>query len=270
VRYDRRVVALAHTERGSGARSVIMLHGFLGSGRNLGSLARLWSERDPSITVVLPDLRGHGASPPLERAADLATLAQDVLDLVAALRIERPIDLVGHSLGGRVALMARMIDASAVRSVVLLDISPSPARAAVSSLQPVLEALLQAPDRADDRARMLEPLSSRGVSKSIVDWLSTNLVPDGGGYVWRFDRRALSELHEQTIGVDLWPTVETPGAKIALVRGADSLFVSPEDVERFVRAGRAVRTVEGAGHFLHVDRPREVVDALMEIDREAA
>src|SRR3954453_17015667 len=89
---------------GAGPRSTVLLHGFLGSGKNLRTLAQRWSAAVPARTLLLPDLRGHGESPPPAASADLDSLADDVL--AAAAGLPDPLSLVGHSLGGRVALAA--------------------------------------------------------------------------------------------------------------------------------------------------------------------
>jgi hypothetical protein len=108
---------------GSGPRGVVLLHGFLGSGRNLATLARRWRDRDPGVSLLVPDLTGHGASPPLPEGADLETLAADVLATAAAVGLPQPWRIAGHSLGGRVALRALSLD-SALEAVIALDVSP--------------------------------------------------------------------------------------------------------------------------------------------------
>src|SRR4051794_13308410 len=107
---------------GGGPRSTVLLHGFLGSGKNLRTLAQRWSAASPERTLLLPDLRGHGESPPLAASADLDSLAADVL--AAAADLPAPLSFVGHSLGGRVALAAARRAPGRVADVVLLDIGP--------------------------------------------------------------------------------------------------------------------------------------------------
>ena len=102
---ERQGEVLAHTVVGEGPREVVLLHGFLGSGQNLRGLARRWGERAPG-RFLFPDLRGHGTSPPLTADSDLAQLAADVMATAAAAGFTPPLTLVGHSLGGRVALAA--------------------------------------------------------------------------------------------------------------------------------------------------------------------
>src|SRR5688572_3269899 len=103
-----------------------MLHGFLGSHRNLGALIRGWTAADPSIRPTAIDLLGHGLAEPLPPSANLETMAIDVLDRAAGL--PEPVRTVGHSLGGRVALMARRLAPGSLSPIALLDITPSPIR----------------------------------------------------------------------------------------------------------------------------------------------
>ena len=73
-------MTLATTRIGDGPRPTLLLHGFLGAGRNLASLARVWSQRDPSRTFVLVDLPGHGTSPALTPGTDLSVMGRAVLE----------------------------------------------------------------------------------------------------------------------------------------------------------------------------------------------
>src|SRR4051794_18842788 len=75
-----RMSRLASYRLGGGDHPTVLLHGFLGSGKNLRTLAQRWSERDSSRVFVMPDLTGHGASPPLPPDAGVDTLAADLRD----------------------------------------------------------------------------------------------------------------------------------------------------------------------------------------------
>ncbi|MET0405828.1 MAG: alpha/beta fold hydrolase, partial [Cystobacter sp.] len=94
---------LASYQMGEGRRPTVLLHGFLGTGRNLRSLVGAWSAADPSRRFLVPDLTGHGTSPPLSPASSLASMAADVVETARAAGMEGPLDFVGHSLGGRVS-----------------------------------------------------------------------------------------------------------------------------------------------------------------------
>ncbi|AKU93233.1 alpha/beta fold hydrolase [Vulgatibacter incomptus] len=108
---------LATMRLGEGPRNIVLVHGFMGSGRNLAGLARRWMAEDPSLSFLLPDLPGHGTSPPLAEGADLSTLARAVLDTARASGIDGPLEIVGHSLGaGSVSPLPSSSRGASVRS----------------------------------------------------------------------------------------------------------------------------------------------------------
>ncbi len=259
---------LAYTLRGDGERPLMLLHGFLGSGRNLASLARRLCERQVGRRAILPDLTGHGSSPPLPPDATLATLAEDVLALGRALSLPRPYPLLGHSLGGRVALVARQLAPAEVGDVTLLDIAPGPVPQAAGSFEPVLTALLAAPAEAESRDALRHFFAARGLPKNLSEWLLLSTHEPAGAkpprVSWRFDRQALAALHRRTRDTDLWHTVEGARSTTRCIRGGRSPFVSDTDAVRLEAAGCRVFTLTEAGHFVHVDAQAALVDILVQ------
>jgi len=256
------VTALAHLRASPGPRPVVLLHGLLGSARNLSTLARGLAARDPRLGVVAFDLTGHGASPPLPAGADSTTLAGDVLATARALGLTAPLTLIGHSLGGRVALRAALLAPAAVVSITLLDIAPGPL-ASDGEVGRVLQALLHAPPHAATRGEARAALLGAGLAPSVVEWLVLNLEPAGDGYRWRIDRAALAALHARIAAEDLWPAVERERSYgVRCIRGGASSYVGAADARRLEAAGARVVTIEDAGHFLHVDRPQAVLEAV--------
>jgi pimeloyl-ACP methyl ester carboxylesterase len=253
---------LAHRRVGAGPRAVVLLHGFLGAARNLATVARGLVARDAGLSAVTLDLTGHGDSPPLPPAADLGTLAADVLATVRHLGVTPPLVLAGHSLGGRVALRAGLAEPAALGRILLLDIGPSPI--VVSDTSRVVEFLLAAPARAPSRDDFRVHFRTGGLDERLVEWLLQNLGHEVGEYRWRVDRAALAALHDRTSGEDLWPAIEGESPyTAACLRAGGSSYVGEADVRRLVAAGCPVDTIERAGHFLHIDAPDEVADRLL-------
>lgn len=244
-----------HVERsGQGHLDTVLLHGFLGSSKNLGVLVRGWN--DPHRRFWAIDLPGHGRSVPTEGELSLDRMAQEVwqtLDLsqVGSVRV------LGHSLGGRVALVMRRQAKERVRGIDLLDITPGPIRS--SDADRILDALLAAPDHASSRQEMMKPLLDRGLPVPLVDWLSMNLQRTSAGVRWRIDRNQLQRFHQQFAPADLWDAVDLdPKGTRALV-GAHSPYVPPADQEALHARGVAVDHVPEAGHFLHAEAPDAVL-----------
>lgn len=253
---------LATLRIGEGHKPVVLIHGFLGSGRNLSSLAKRWAQKDPSLWFLLPDLPGHGTSPGLAPDADLTTMARDVIATARSQGIEGPLSIVGHSLGGRVGLAATRLEGRPVADLTLLDIAPGPIPGATSESGQVLSLLRQAPAITPDRATMRQHFLDRGLSQALTDWLLMNLVHTDQGYTWRVDREALGALHQRVNPQDLWDAVERPQAALRAVRGRRSAYVTDEDKARMERAGCPVATLERSGHYVHIDQQDDLVDLL--------
>jgi esterase len=253
---------LAYQRYGDGPSPAVLLHGFLGSGRNLSSLARRLAGADPSLAIVVPDLTGHGASPPLPPGADLATLAGDVHAAARDAGLEGPLAWIGHSLGGKVALEALRVHPESVSRVTLLDIAPGPIPTGMGGSEDALALLLSAPARAGSREEFREALSRGPFPPPIVDWLLMNVIRDGEGYTWRVDREALARFHDKLRAADAWEVVERRVRPIRCIRGGRSPYVTPADVRRLEAAGCPVQTLPDAGHFLHAEALDPLVDAL--------
>ncbi len=112
------VVALAATEFGDG-KPVAILHGLFGSARNWASIAQRLGGDDRAIAF---DLRNHGASPWAETMS-YAEMAEDARAAMAA-RGHRRYALIGHSMGGKVAMVMALTNPADVERLVVVDIAP--------------------------------------------------------------------------------------------------------------------------------------------------
>jgi len=117
-------VELAYEERGRGPRPLVLVHGFTGF---RGDFATQLEALAGHGRVLAPDLRGHGES---GRSGDpahytLAGLAEDLLGFLDALEVER-CDLLGHSMGGMLALRAALGRPERIASLLLMDTAAGP------------------------------------------------------------------------------------------------------------------------------------------------
>jgi esterase len=240
----------------------VLLHGFLGSGKNLRTLAQKWLERDDRQSFLIPDLLGHGDSPPLPPTATLNTVAAAVLQAAEDANLPFPIQIVGHSLGGRIALACARLAPDKVSDVVLLDIGPGPIDPHKSESRQVLDVMLRAPDDVADRKEMGTFFMDQGLSPALSDWILMNLRPQDGRYSWRIDRHALDALHTTFTTEDLWSVVEAQEVPVHCAIGERSSYVPPAEVARLKSLGCDVHVLLGAGHYIHVDALGPLLDWL--------
>lgn len=238
---------LHYSEQGSGATTVVLLHGLFGAGSNLGALARALA---PDYRVISADLRNHGHSPH-SATMTLAELATDVLALLDTLAIDRA-HVVGHSLGGKVAMQMALTAATRVERLVCADIAPvqyTPHHQGIfAGLQAIdLAALTQRGDADAVLAHYVDELPVR-------QFLLKSLYRDDAGFHWRFDLAALIANYDEVLAA---PTGKPFPGETLFIKGGLSDYLLPEH-ESTVRAlfpDFRVKVIDGTGHWLHGEKP---------------
>ena len=229
---------------------VVLLHGLFGAGNNLGALARHLQQ---DYTACMLDLPSHGRSAWLERT-DLDAMAQAVIEWLES-QDKREVHLIGHSLGGKVAMQAALARPEYVRSLVVADIAPAayPARhqAVFAALRAVAEA--QCASRDEAQAVMDQHLEE----PDTIAFLLTSLQRDGSGqYNWRFDREGLERDYPALIGEVATATTYT--GPTLFIKGAQSDYIQeshwPDITARFPAA--QIRVLADTGHWLHAQKPQ--------------
>ncbi len=230
--------------------ALLFLHGLFGSGRNWRSFARSFAAH---FTCLLPDLRGHGDSPHA-RPIDYPHMAADVVALLEREGIARAI-LVGHSMGGKVAMTVALTRPERVARLLVLDIAP--VRYVDHDHRPLIRAL-----RGLDLTRVrfrrdADALLAPAIPDPLLRaFLLQNLVIDEAGARWRLDLEGLERHMDDLLD---FPAADAPpweGATL-FVRGGASPYVVdahlPAIHRLFPRA--RITTLAGAGHWLHVSHP---------------
>ncbi len=228
---------------------VLLLHGLFGDGDNLGALGRALSSRH---RVLLVDLRNHGRSPHADDCS-LPALAADVAALQRRFDTG-PCAVVGHSLGGKVAMQLALAGAGVTRLVVA-DIAPVDYPV---HHQPVFEAmhgvdLAQVTKRSDADRQLARQLDDAGLRGFLLKSLARG---DDGRFRWRFNIDALQRNYGQF-------TVAPHGAPWSgpalFIRGGSSNYIRPEyqTAMRALFPAFELATIDGAGHWLHGERPAE-------------
>ena len=246
---------------------LLVLHGFFGAGRNWATVARRLTAARPDWGVVLPDLRLHGASqgfaPPhtLESCADDLVFLSDAAASPRADGVDVPVRAVlGHSFGGKVALMYLARHPAGLRQIWIVDADP-PASAPQGGAWEMLRAVKALPPSFRAREDLVADLGRSGFDRRTAEWMATNLDRAESGYRWRLDFTALEALLRDFFRTDLWGVVEglPPGVNLRVVRATRSDIIPEASVSRLEAIGRAtgrvfVDHVQG-GHWLNADSP---------------
>jgi len=264
----------AHTLVGDPARPklALLLHGALGSGNNLRSLATKLGQLRPEYRFCLVDLRHHGESQGAPPPNTLESCANDLAALIAELGKE-PEVIAGHSFGGKTALMFSQLFPGRTRQLWILDSNPGAQEpTGANEVIRVIQAVRSTTTPASERALVVQELTGQGLSTGTANWLATNLQRRPEGFVWRFNLDAIYELMLDYFRVDLWPVLEsgTADSDFRVVVAERSDRWAPENRLRLATMLETVRahgTVElhivpNAGHWLHVDNPAFLLELM--------
>jgi len=236
---------------------VILTHGLYGLARNLGGIARAIEGR----RVLLADQRNHGDSP-WSDVHDYPSLAADLAELIEAEGGQA--DLVGHSMGGKAAMALALLHPERLRRLVVMDIAPlaydHSQRAYAEAMRALDLSGLKSRGEADRRFAAL--VDDPGMRAFFLASLDLRADPPR----WKLNLDALEANMDRLTG---WPD-DLPAQGFT----GPALFLYGTDSDYVTEAGRAAiraafpqaefRALEGAGHWLHADRPRETAAAIAE------
>jgi pimeloyl-ACP methyl ester carboxylesterase len=233
-------------EMGEGS-PVILLHGLFGAGRNWGGIQKRLAQRH---RVLAPDLRNHGES---EHAArmDYASMAEDIAGLIAR-RGLGPTAVLGHSMGGKVAMTLALGQPGMVSRLVVADIAPVRYPPALRGYVAALRAL---PLTAGLTRREADSALQAAIPEAgIRAFLLQSLEFGGEVPAWKL---GLAEIAASMPEIeDFRATGRYEGPTLVLA-GERSTYIQPDHHALFRRLFPAARfaAVEKAGHWLHADNP---------------
>jgi pimeloyl-ACP methyl ester carboxylesterase len=249
-----------HTTRvGEEGAPVVFLHGLFGQGRNFTQIAK---ELEPDFRSLLVDLPNHGRSSWTDDVGFEAMADAVAAELRAGFAADRPVHLVGHSMGGKTAMVLALHHPELVDRLVVVDIAPVPGDGAgefehlLDSLAEVDLASLQRRSDADEQ--LLEPISDARVR----GFLLQNLRSGPDGFRWQAN---LDLLRRELPTIMGFPRLDASFDHPTLwLAGERSPYIQPEHEPQMRRLfPKTVQvTIKGAGHWLHADHPEAFVSAL--------
>jgi esterase len=247
-----RPMKLFFREQGNG-QPMIILHGIFGSSDNWLTQAKLFADR---FHVYLLDQRNHGQSPH-DDTFDYPAMAEDLKNFIDEHQLKDPI-IIGHSMGGKVAMNFALAYPDKLSKLIIVDIAP---RAYNLEHYVIIQGL---------KAIDIKNISSRNDADSALaafvpepnvrQFLLKNLLrkPEGG-FSWKINLPVIDK-NLSKIGLDLQfeGTFEKP---TLFIRGGRSKYVRDEDMKRIqeIFPTATLQTLD-TGHWVQAEKPKEFVE----------
>jgi len=243
---------------GDKGQDLIVIHGLFGMGDNWNSLGKQFSKY---CKVHLIDLRNHGRSP---HSADFnyEVMCEDILEFMEDNDISDPI-ILGHSLGGKVAMKFAFTHPDKIKKLIVADISPR--KYNTDFHQNLLRNLYKLPlEDFDKREEIDEVLSSIYEDKGMRLFLLKNLYRnENKEFAWRFNIEVLlekvSNIQEADFieGVCNIPTHFLRGGNSDYINSTDELIINKHFSDF------SIANIDGAGHWLHAEKPEQFYNEVM-------
>ncbi|MCR0982269.1 alpha/beta fold hydrolase [Roseomonas populi] len=225
---------------------LVLLHGLFGQARNFGALQRRLAAGGRRVVAL--DMPNHGASPHAP-AMDYRRMADAVAETLLAKGIPRAA-VMGHSMGGKAAMMLALTRPELVSRLLVSDIAPV---AYPSRWVPLVEAMRAVPP-GTPRAEVDTGLASVEPDAGVRAFILTNRKPDASG--WRIGLEGIAASLPAIMGWEATEGAAYDGPTL-VVAGEHSPYIKPEDRPgiRALFPHARFLTVKGAGHWVHADQP---------------
>ncbi|HPR60793.1 MAG TPA: alpha/beta fold hydrolase [Prolixibacteraceae bacterium] len=250
---------------------VVILHGLYGSSDNWLPIGRMLAEK---FRVIMVDLRNHGASPHYNTHS-YADMVTDLAWLLHELEIEKA-HLLGHSMGGKLAIAFAADYPEKIQSLCVADIAPknylkTPASAIQYDFHKRLLNTLYNVDISvlKNRGEIDRALADSIPETIVRQFILKNVYRENGLFKWKINVEVLRQSLDHIIsGVDAddyddrIPILNYP---VLFIKGALSGYIGNDDIPiiKKMYPEAKIETIENASHLLHAEKPNEFQNIVM-------
>jgi len=248
-----------HFVRTGSGPPLLVLHGLFGSGKNWHSHMRRLAGH---FEVFCVDLRNHGQSFHSDEM-NYALMADDVVRLMRQQELDG-CRILGHSMGGKVAMTLAIQQPVLLSRMIVADIAPVAYYHHYDDLiEPILALDL---GRVESRTQIDHALRPNIPEDLLRAFLLQNLARNEHGWSWRVNWPVIQREMDSLTGFDPLPSDWVGDLPTLFIRGANSDYVGNAEIEVIERHFRnaEIATIEGAGHWLHAEKPVDFAHLALE------
>jgi len=243
---------------GGGDKTLIILHGLLGSERNWYSVAKKLSVH---FRLLIPDQRNHGVSPH-DDDHSILSMRRDLEEFIADHKVDR-FYLLGHSMGGHVAMNYAFAHPEDVRALIVEDIAP---RSYDTGLIEILRAMNHVDlSKFTEKKQVEAALAPEIKSQAVRSFVITNLVREKDHLFWRVNLPALMKFTAEEITRFRSYETDHYNGPTLFIGGEKSYYKLSNDAEVIKRhfPHAEIKMIENAGHWIHHEAVDEFCDVIL-------
>jgi pimeloyl-ACP methyl ester carboxylesterase len=243
---------------GDVGEDIIIIHGLLGSLDNFQTIAKQLSE---TYRVWLLDMRNHGRSFHSEEM-NYEVMVEDVHEFMKSHQLAHA-HLIGHSMGGKVAMNFALTYPELVNDLIIIDIGPKKYE---GDHQVILKTMKDISlNDFSERSEIEEKISEKIHSQKIVQLMMKNLGRDQNTFFWKPNVEVI--LKNYRLLMDTMPKHQIFNGKTVFIKGENSDYIEVDELEDFRKyfSEAQMMIVPNSGHWVHADQPEVFLQLLFKI-----
>ena len=239
---------------GNTGPAIVILHGLFGTLDNWHTVAVKLSKHFKVYTV---DQRNHGHSPHSDEF-DNELMANDLKDFITQHNLQKP-NVIGHSMGGRAAMLVAANYPDIIDKLIVVDISPITYK---ENNNEVLQAMLDFPIASiQSRSEAEETMAKRIPDFAVRQLILKNLFrKKGGGYEWKINLSGIAKNYEKLTTVAI--TNHEIHTNTLFIRGGNSDYIQDKDISLInqIFPNNELVTIPGVGHWVHAEASEAFIE----------
>ena len=239
--------------------TLIILHGLFGRGKNWQTLSKTLTKNEDLIVITV-DLRNHGGNE-FKKNHSYSLMMNDIIQLLNYLNIKK-VNIFGHSMGGKLAMLFTLSHPQYINKLIVADIAPVDYH---FEQQNIVDSLLDLNlDLIKSRTQADELLSNNIKENFVRTFLIQNLQLLEGKYKWSINLLAIKESMNNLRSFPFSEKMHTVNHKTLCIYGQNSDYVTKENLRVFSNffSNSSFFEIKNAGHYLHIEQPKEFYKAL--------
>lgn len=228
----------------------VLIHGLFGSKENLNVIAKFLANE---FNVLNIDVRNHGDSFHSDEIS-YEIMANDVVELLDNLNLKN-VDLIGHSMGGKIAMQIALNHAYLVNKLIVLDIAPTNYKPRHDD---VFSGLLAVDLATIDTRKDADNIMANHIQETGVrQFLLKSLTKTDSGFMWKFN---LNALHTHYNAILMKPSGTPFSGPTLFIKGANSEYIDATHRAEILALfpNSKAKVLAGCGHWLHAEKPDQV------------
>ncbi len=247
---------------------LIILHGLFGQSDNWNSFGKQFAEN--GFAVYLADMRNHGLSPHSD-VWNYQAMSDDILELINDTKLAEAgkIILLGHSMGGKIAMLFAMQHPELLDKLIIVDVAPKHYpphhQDVITGLNAVdLNTLKTRKEAETILSKYISDFGTKQFLLKNLYWKENAEDPSiPAAFEWRFNLRVIAEnINEISEAIPINSACRTP---TLFIRGSKSNYILEEDLKaiRDNFPNSTMETISEAGHWVHVEQPKAFTECVM-------